>query len=374
MCIAFIPSSNGRRNKTSLNKSNNAKLGKTNNNNKFLGRAQRKDRKEAKIRAQTTINDWLDHDINSTDPTIGDLLGSGDPITDKNDNNIRFAFQNINGLSIKEYSDMLPEVATIGALQLDVTGFTELNTHINKKVRDDISQQLTSQIGPSRLACASNTSSDQQEGYLPGGSMLIATGTQVGRVSSQGSDDWGRYTWMTLEGKRDEGILVISAYRVSQTKGTRSGPITAYSQQISHMIREGDTTLDPRTRILNDLRQLITAKRSQGYRPILMMDANEDWTKTGSFRSFVEEMGLVDPLYEKFKDDGITATTYARGSRRIDFHLHDRALQPYVRNVGTLPLNAGILSDHVMLYVDYNRYMSTTMNTAYSVVSLTVQS
>ena len=76
MCIAFIPSSNERRNKTSLNKSNNAKLGKTNNNNKFLGRAQRKDRKEAKIRAQTTINDWLDHDINSTDPTIGDLLAA----------------------------------------------------------------------------------------------------------------------------------------------------------------------------------------------------------------------------------------------------------------------------------------------------------
>ena len=351
MTLSYVP--RGRRHKRKA--SNKLKKINNNNNNKPLpSRSSLKAKEESNSQIQTTIGDWLEVDLNSGDPTMGALLGTGDPIRDKSNKNIRFAFQNINGLAFEEYRDLSPEVATIGALQLDITGLTELNRHINKKVYDSISQQLSTHLGPSRLACASNTSSDQQEGYLPGGSMLIATGTQAGRISSQGSDDWGRYAWMTLEGKRDEGILVISAYRVSQTKGTRSGPTTAYSQQINHMIQEGDLTLDPRSWVLNDLRQLITAKRSQGYRPILMMDANEDWTKIGSFRSFVEEMGLVDPLYEKFKDDGITATTYARGSRRIDFHLHDRALQPYVRNVGTLPLHAGILSDHVMLYVDYD--------------------
>jgi hypothetical protein len=50
-------------------------------------------------------------------------------------------------------------------------------------------------------------------------------------------------------------------------------------------------SLDPRDRLLQDLKQLITDHRSKGFRPILFMDANEDWTKkTGStLRSFLQE-------------------------------------------------------------------------------------
>jgi len=47
-----------------------------------------------------------------------------------------------------------------------------------------------------------------------------------------------------MRGTRDEGILIILAYRASQEKGTSAGPFTAYSQQIDNMLREGDITLD----------------------------------------------------------------------------------------------------------------------------------
>ena len=61
-------------------------------------------------------------------------------------------------------------------------------------------------------------------------------------------DPWGCFAWSETRGERDEGILFISAYQVSQTKGTTAGQDTAYSQQINHMILEGDTTtLDPQT-------------------------------------------------------------------------------------------------------------------------------
>ena len=43
------------------------------------------------------------------------------------------------------------------------------------------------------------------------------------------------------------------------------------------MILEGDTTLDPWNRILQDLGDLTTQKRVEEFRPILMMDANDDW-------------------------------------------------------------------------------------------------
>ena len=93
-----------------------------------------------------------------------------------------------------------------------------------------------------------------------------------------------------MRGGRDEGILVIAAYRVSQKRGAKAGPFTAYSQQVDNMIREGDHTLDPRTRILTDLENLITEKRALGFRPILMMDANDDWldSKSAACRSFLK--------------------------------------------------------------------------------------
>ena len=77
--------------------------------------------------------------------------------------------------------------------------------------------------------------------------MLAIVGTQTGQMNKTGSDPWSQFTWSEMRGERDEGILITSAYWVSQTKGTTAGPNTAYSQQINHIILEGDTTLDPRT-------------------------------------------------------------------------------------------------------------------------------
>ena len=173
-------------------------------------------------------------------------------------------------------------------------------------------------------------------------------------MNKSGSDPWGRFVWSEMRGEIDEGILVISTYQVSQTKGTIAGPNTVYSQQINHMILEGDTTLHPRTRILQDLGDLITQKRAEGFRPILMMDANDDWLQTSSkaFKVFVKEMHLVDTYYRKFKTLGLTGTTYARGYQRIDFILVNCTILPAIKCIGTLDLYEGIISDHIILYMD----------------------
>jgi hypothetical protein len=114
--------------------------------------------------------------------------------------------------------------------------------------------------------------------------------------------------------------------------------------------------LDPRARLLSDLKEIINQARGEGYRPILAMDANEDWTSpTGrQLAVFLNEMGLVDPLYERFSNQGLTPTTYARGSSRIDFILFDKALVPAVSRIGTLGLHEAMVSDHVMVYADLN--------------------
>ena len=82
------------------------------------------------------------------------------------------------------------------------------------------------------------------------------------------------------------------------------------------MFKEGDLTLDPRSRIPKDLKDLITHKKAKGFQPILMMDVNDKWLDKGSkeFQSFVDKMNLINPLHQKFGNDKMTATTYSRAN------------------------------------------------------------
>jgi len=56
------------------------------------------------------------------------------------------------------------------------------------------------------------------------------------------------------------------------------------------------------------LGELITTKRAEGFHPILMMDVNDDWLHSSAktLRSFLEWVQLVDPMHNKFKDEGLT--------------------------------------------------------------------
>ena len=348
MCLSFVPP--GQKRKIYIK----PRSGPSSKSRKKTGKKYNKSKRSPQ-RMQLTIEECFGQDINSLQNKLSEAIGeSGDELIEKPDGCVRFAFQNIHGISLVTDQQVMPETATIGALQIDVAALTETNVHWNEKNKEKIEIQLNRHLGSSRVVCASNVSKRVEEGYQPGGSMLAVVGPQVGRMMKSGSDPWGRFTWTEIRGERDEGILVISAYQVSQRKGTVAGPQTAFSQQIDKMIVEGDTSLDPRTRILQDLRNLITTKRAEGFRPILMLDANDEWVETGSksFQQFVSDLNLVDPLYNKFGKDGITQTTYSRGSRRIDFILMDPTIEQAIERVGTLALHEGMDSDHVMLYMD----------------------
>ena len=56
------------------------------------------------------------------------------------------------------------------------------------------------------------------------------------------------------------------------------GPYTTYTQQYVSMRKAGILNPDPRKQLLQDLRTLIETKKSEGFRPVLMMAANGDYT------------------------------------------------------------------------------------------------
>ena len=324
---------------------------------------------------QSTLYEIFGLEVPNGDSQINkSIVPSGDELIDKEDRVLRCALQNPNGIRLRDNVDVLPEVAAMERLQIDMAAFPESKLTEHGRTREVLQRQLRVRIGSAQVQnAAAPRRNTRNSDFQPGGVLMAITGRVTGRILKNGNDPWGRFSWSLLRGNRDEGILFIGAYRVCQLKGTKAGPDTAFMQQVEGMIDEElrdssaaeaadkcltssiRRSMDPRDRILQDLKQLINEYRSKGFRPILFMDANEDWTnkKSGkALRDFLQETSLQDPLYERFKGAGLTASTYSRGSRRIDYMFFDQSLLSAIKRIGTLGLHEAIVSDHVMLYVD----------------------
>ena len=190
---------------------------------------------------------------------------------------------------------------------------------------------------------------------LPGGNLLTLVGNGAGRAQKAEGDKWGRFCWQTIIGARDEGVIVITAYRVCQEARDNPGPYTAYTQQYTAMREQGVQKPNPRKQILTDLLALIREKRLEGYKPILMMDANGDDNYEDDIdqdlKQFIEDAHLVDHFHEKFPEP---SRTYTRGKKRLDRILFDSALVGAIERIGYLGTHEGQFSDHVYAYVDFN--------------------
>ena len=296
-----------------------------------------------------------------------------DKLEDKKDGIIRFALQNPNGIKLHGPGGrgILEETAAIQRLQIDVAAFPECNLSSRGRTREVMENQLSGTGESVRIVQASARSEHTAKEYQPGGVLAAFTGKITGRVLESHRDPWGRFSWTKLRGDRGEGVCSFTVYRVSQTSGTGLGATTAYKYQVQQMIIEernksrilqeqglsipmsNRSHLNPRKRLLEDLAQEIQKVRQSGYHILMMMDANEDWTKSDGkqLKEFMQEMQLCDPLYDIHYDDEITPT-YARGSKRIDYILMDECLVGAVHRIGTLGLHEAMFSDHVMVYVD----------------------
>ncbi|KAL3784917.1 hypothetical protein ACHAWO_001204 [Cyclotella atomus] len=196
-----------------------------------------------------------------------------------------------------------------------------------------------------------------EKDYMAGGTLLSINGRTKGRIVETGSDKWGRFCFTTLRGARDEGVVVINGYRTCHTKTDNPGSLTQYHAEYVGLRETGIKNPEPRFQFFKDLTTLIDEKRQQGFRPIVMMDANEDWVaeshkKQGNkLQKFMQQTQLVDPYYMKFNK---APRTYIRGTSRLDYILVDPALVPAIKRIGYMGSTEGNRSDHTMAFVDFD--------------------
>ena len=280
------------------------------------------------------------------------LAPTGDDLITKQDNIIRIAYQNIRGTSGATGLLLPDEIDAMDTLEVDIMGMSETNCPWTPAQRSAYDHMMNLRFHSSRTIYTAAKSHDHSAKYQPGGNLLTINGRTTGRVITHGSDSLGRFCWYTLRGHRDEGILIVTAYRVCQEATDNPGPHTAFSQQYMALRDSGLSHPNPRLQILMDLTALISHHRSQGFRPIIMMDANGDYLGNDkNLRAFITNSCLCDPFYEKFRT---SPPTHVNGSTRIDYILMDRALCPALTAIGYLGTHDGAISDHVVGYADFN--------------------
>lgn len=278
---------------------------------------------------------------------------SGDALREReeSDTYIRIAFQNIRGVTRNE--DVPSEIDAMHELGIDIMGMSETNCPWTPTSRVEYDLVMKEIFGPNRTVYSSAPAHTDST-YQPGGTLLTTHGRTTGRIAKTGTDPWGRFCWMQLRGRRDEGITIISAYRVCQNQSSHTaGPYTAYRQQYTLMRDAGYVAPDPRQQVLTDLTKLIESHRSEGYRPIVMMDANGDYSastnKDKALERFLIDNNLVDPYFDKFKS---SPRTFAYGTRRIDYIFTDPICVQAIQGVGYLGTHQGAFSDHCLAFID----------------------
>ena len=115
---------------------------------------------------------------------------------------------------------------------------------------------------------------------------------------------------MSIQGRQDRKITIITMYRVPKSSITTTGPNTSFYYQWHHLRRQGHLKPDPRAQVLQDLSQFINAQSSEHHAMVIGMDANESYTdQHSSLYKWMTQRSLVD-IHMALHDIPTTISTY----------------------------------------------------------------
>ena len=140
----------------------------------------------------------------------------GDPLSlDDAATHIRFYGLNVHGISPSDnYSEGQQLLEALTLLQVDVFGLQEINLNLTcPKTAYDVTSIFKSNNVGMKIQLSTSPELFPNR-YKPGGTITGINSKLVGRVHSQGSDPVGRWSWITLHGKKAKKITIITAYRV----------------------------------------------------------------------------------------------------------------------------------------------------------------
>jgi hypothetical protein len=159
----------------------------------------------------------------------------------------------------------------------------------------------------------------------------------------------GRWSFAKIASHKEK-LVIITAYRPCKAYG----PATAWMQQWSLLQGQGVQNPDPIKCFYDDLSAELAKWRSEGAEIILMLDANEPLgDRPGGLGNLVGQHSLID-LSWKIIQETDAVSTYARGSKKIDFIFGTQGVETHCKSAGIVPFGFGYPSDHRTLFVRVN--------------------
>ena len=290
-------------------------------------------------------------DLNSQTPLKPKMGSWGDSILNIGEGDVRFLFQNVNGLSrlASTHEEFKANMIRLGS---HLTAICESNVNWqNASFRDhweSTLQRRYSELQFSHSSCNEGNSKVIQRG----GTSMVCNSRLSSRLISKGQDEHlGRWSWMRFHSSPGRELLIITAYQVSQFSPAGLGHETFYMQQW-RKIREHNLKGDPRNNFWRDLTDFITSENDQQKVDVMVLfDANADY-KDESLVEFTNRCQLMD-LHDDATGGCLAPETYYRGTRRLDYILGSINVALSVSQVGILPYSDGLkYSDHRALFVD----------------------
>jgi hypothetical protein len=145
-----------------------------------------------------------------------------------------------------------------------------------------------------------------------GGVLQLAIGDITCRIKESGGDTsgQGRWTWQSFQGKAQQTLRIITAYRPVMNRVN----VGSVWHQQQYYADTNDLQGSPHERWLQDLKTALQMWLGQGESIVLMADFNDD-IRSGSTVQTLKQLGLVDHLVTHYTN---TVPTFARGSSTID--------------------------------------------------------
>jgi hypothetical protein len=187
--------------------------------------------------------------------------------------------------------------------------------------------------------------------YQPGSTLTAVFNDTVCRFKSKSADPMGRWSQVSLTGRKGRVIHFVTVYQVVKTPTI--GPFTAYQQQVASL-RLSNRSQSLRQAFISDLSQYLRELHTPTSEFVMMGDLNEVvGLERSGFQKITNEFDLVDILahYHSIESE---VPTYARGNTRLDYVFCSQNILPSVKRCGFLPFNEHVFSDHRGFFVDWN--------------------
>jgi hypothetical protein len=269
----------------------------------------------------------------------------------KKEGTIRIFFQNVNSIyKFKSWETLKDTGKALNNLHIDIIGFAETNLKWTFRTINQarcILQQSCSLI----QLTTSSSNEPTRTPFQPGGTMTIAKDKYTGRIIGTIKDEsnMGRWSGYKFSTTLQHNLNILTVYQSVPSEGLHS----TYKQQQSKLRDMGHSNPNPRTQLLQDLKEEILKWNSQGDKTIILIDANDNlYNKNSLLPTFLSQTNLTSLIPNPFNNP----PTHSRGSKCIDYIFGSTSILQHVTSSGInafydLPY---IHSDHRGLFVDIN--------------------